>query len=141
MALDFTCRAMRQARSRSRASPRFRRSRRRHGPRRRVIGGEVGSSHQHTATGGSDVGEGVDDRLSIGQAVGSSAQARVQQDAQVRFGGEDGGRVGLDGGSDDDLQEERGQMLGQRGVHRSGHRHDAAEGTHRVAGERPLPGA
>ena len=139
MALDFTCRAMRQARSRSPLLA---------GVGVRVVAtrplsgssaAEVGSSHQHTATGGADFGEGVDRRRSIGLAVGSRAQAGSSR--MRRFGFE--ARMAAASGSTAGRGQPPGRSRsGARPARRPpvGHRHDAAEGTHRVAGQRPLPG-
>ena len=70
----------------------------------------------------------------------SSASASSRSDAQVRLGREDLEGVGVEGGRDDDLEEDRDEALRGRAVDRPGQRDDPTEGADRVGLERGVPG-
>ncbi len=104
------------------------------GPGRRVVRGRVRRRHEDGPARRPDRAEGIHG------ATGSvNAQVRVHDKPQVRLGGEDGQRVGLEGGRDDDLEEDRGQGSGGRPIHGAGERHHTAERRDGIAGQRRLP--
>ena len=106
IAFDVTPRTSRQARSRSSCSSVGRRAAGRAGPGRRVVGADVRRGDEHRAAGGPDRAG----RLGgVGRDGSSEASSLVDQHPQVRLRREDLERLGVEGGRDDDLEEDRGQ--------------------------------
>ena len=68
-----------------------------------------------------------------------AGEVRVDDEPEVRLRREDLAGPGVEAGRDDDLEEDRGEALGDRAIHLARQRHDPAERGDRVAGQRGLP--